>query len=110
VVPGTGIAPVPVAFVHTYRVPALTPSLNNIATHERKRHSREEARNHLEGYLYRLQGLLDPESENKAIHEFGRAEEKEALGKALGAAFEWLGENAEKADEETLRVKRKEIE
>lgn len=84
--------------------------LLSIASYERRRHNREEARNLLEGYLYRLQGLLNPESENKAMEEYAKPEERDALNKAMKEAFEWLADHAESAEEAVLRKKRTDIE
>lgn len=83
--------------------------LNSIATFESAKHAREEARNVLEGYLYRLQSLLADDAENRAIHDFAKPDEKSKLAKLLGETFDWLYENAEEADEPTLRTKRNEL-
>jgi hypoxia up-regulated 1 len=80
--------------------------LKSISTFESAKHSREEARNVLEGYLYRLQALLADDAENTAIHDFAKKDEKARLKKSLGETFDWLQDNAESADEVTLREKR----
>lgn len=80
--------------------------LKSISTFESAKHNREEARNVLEGYLYRLQGLLADDAENTAIHDFAKKNEKAELKKTLGETFDWLNDNAESADEVTLRQKR----
>jgi hypothetical protein len=53
---------------------------------------------------------LDPESDNKALEEFAKPSERDAMRTAMGEAFEWLGDHAESADEATLRKKRTDIE
>jgi hypoxia up-regulated 1 len=84
-------------------------SLTSIASFESAKHSREEARNLLEGYLYRLQNFLSPDSDNKALRAYSTEEERTKLSNLLAQTFEWLGDNAEKADEKTLRAKRTEL-
>lgn len=83
--------------------------LNSIATFESAKSAREEARNLLEGFLYRLQSLLSSEPDNTAIQDFATPKEKESLSKLLAETFEWLGDNAEKADELTFRKKRADL-
>lgn len=53
---------------------------------------------------------MDPSSDNKALEEFATKDEREAMKKAMGEAFEWLAEEAEVADEASLRKKRTDIE
>ena len=60
----------------------------------------------LEGYLYRLQGLLADDAENTAIHDFAKKDEKAKLKQSVAETFDWLQDNAEMADEITLRQKR----
>lgn len=83
--------------------------LNSIATFEGAKAAREEARNLLEGFLYRLQSLLSPEPDNIAVRDFATQKEKDSLSKLLTETFEWLGDNAEKADELTFRKKRADL-
>lgn len=85
-------------------------SLASIASFEAARTSREEARNMLEGYLYRLTGLLDPQTDNTALQEYSKPDEQDKLRVLKEETFEWLLENAEGADEKTLREKRTELE
>ncbi|WVF72219.1 hypothetical protein IAT40_007031 [Kwoniella sp. CBS 6097] len=84
--------------------------LTSIAAFESAKFAREEARNLLEGYLYRLSGLLSDDAENKALHEFASEKERKTLRKNVDEAMEWLGEEAERADEKTLRKKRADLE
>ena len=84
----------------------LTVRLTAIASYESTKTAREEARNLLEGYLYRLSGLLDPEAENRGIQDYSTAAERDALAVLLRSTFEWLGHHAEKADEQSLQAKR----
>ncbi|WWC69381.1 uncharacterized protein I206_103320 [Kwoniella pini CBS 10737] len=84
--------------------------LQSIATFESAKFAREEARNLLEGYLYRLSGLLSEDADNKALHEYATAKERETLRKLVDKSMEWLGDHAETADEATLKGKRSDLE
>ncbi|WWC89981.1 uncharacterized protein L201_004911 [Kwoniella dendrophila CBS 6074] len=84
--------------------------LRSIATYESAKFAREEARNLLEGYLYRLSGLLSEDAENRALHDFAKKEERITLQSIVDKTMEWLGDHAETADEETLKGKRADIE
>jgi hypoxia up-regulated 1 len=53
--------------------------------------------------------LLATDAENTAIHDFAKPDEKAKLAKLLAETFDWLHDNAEKADEATLRKKRDEL-
>lgn len=61
---------------------------------EKARHKKEEARNNLEGYLYRLRDLLDG-GETSPFILFSKPDERKRLEEKLGQAFTWLGEHAE---------------
>lgn len=77
---------------------------------ENSKAAREEARNMLEGYLYRLQNLLSPEASQRALHEFAKADERKRMTKLLEETFEWLAEKAESASEAELKKKRADLE
>ncbi|WWC61044.1 uncharacterized protein I303_103622 [Kwoniella dejecticola CBS 10117] len=84
--------------------------LQSIASFESAKFAREEARNLLEGYLYRLSGLLSQDADNKALHEYASAKERDTLRKLVDKSMEWLGDHAETADEATLKGKRADLE
>lgn len=84
--------------------------LASIATFEAAMRAREEARNILEGYLYRLSNLLEEDAENRALHEFATDSERANLKDLVAVTFDWLHENAEDADVKTLFGKRTAIE
>lgn len=71
--------------------------LSSIAVYERARLAREEARNKLEGYLYRVQNYLSDEPDSKALFDFGTDAERSRLQSSVSSAFNWLSENAESA-------------
>lgn len=84
--------------------------LSSIATFESAMKARAEARNMLEGYLYRLQNLLSDDADNRAVHEFAKPEERKILSKLVEDTFEWLHDHAEDADVKTLLAKRTALE
>ncbi|KAK4684151.1 hypothetical protein P7C73_g6049, partial [Tremellales sp. Uapishka_1] len=84
--------------------------LTSVAEFETAKAAREEARNLLEGYLYRLSNLLSPDADNKALHEFATTSERESIKKLVGETMEWLGDEAERAEEKVLRKKRSDLE
>ncbi|KAK8869653.1 hypothetical protein IAR55_000221 [Kwoniella newhampshirensis] len=84
--------------------------LNSIASFEASKAAREEARNSLEGYLYRLSGFLSADADNKAVQEYSTKEEQKTLKALVDETFEWLGEHAESAEEKLLRAKRAALE
>lgn len=80
--------------------------LSSIVSYESSKVSREEARNGLEGYLYRLSNLLSPDADNKALWDFSTEKERDGLNKLVASTFHWLSDHAESADEKTLRANR----
>lgn len=71
--------------------------LASIGVYEAALRAREEARNRLEAYLYRVQNYLGDEPDSKALFDFGTDEERERLSSGVASAFEWLHEYAESA-------------
>lgn len=88
----------------------LLNRLHAIEAVERQVVEKAEARNQLEGYLYRLQNLLGPDAGSKALQDFSTESEKKQLEAALAAGFEWMSENADKANAADLRDQRDDIE
>ncbi|GMK59381.1 hypothetical protein CspeluHIS016_0703960 [Cutaneotrichosporon spelunceum] len=85
--------------------------LRAIASYEGAMRAREEARNMLEGYLYKLQNLLsDDEAEHKTLHIFSTKEERTGIKDLVGKTLEWLHEHADDATVHTLIKKREAIE
>ena len=87
----------------------MNPRLTSIGAYEAAKVSREEARNLLEGYLYRLSGLLSPDADNRAVQDYSTESERAAMSKLLKETFEWLSEHAERAEEKALRAKRSDL-
>jgi hypoxia up-regulated 1 len=84
--------------------------LMSIATFEAARVAREEARNLLEGYLYRLQNLLSDDADNRAIHDYASDDERKRLNEMVQNAFDWLHDHADDAKTDILLGKRAELE
>ena len=60
------------------------------------RMKRAEARNHLEGYLYRLRDLLDGDADTPFMG-FSKEEEREKLAAGLQETMHWLNEESDSA-------------
>ena len=72
--------------------------------------ARAEGRNLLEGYLYRLSGLLSPDAPSDALFRFGTDSERDKLEIGVKEAFEWMNEAGDSADVQTLLKKRADLE
>ncbi|PVF96398.1 actin-like ATPase domain-containing protein [Serendipita vermifera] len=76
---------------------------------EMLRHKKEEARNMLEGYLYRMRDLLDG-GETSPFMLFSKPEERKKLEDKMWDGFRWVNEEAETADIKELWSRRDEME
>lgn len=81
-------------------------SLTSIASAEAAKAAREEARNILESYLYKLSSLLDPETDRRVLFDFSTEKERDTLSKAVAETFDWMSDHAETASEKELKGKR----
>ncbi|WVQ78425.1 hypothetical protein IAT38_000511 [Cryptococcus sp. DSM 104549] len=84
--------------------------INSVAAYETAKARLEEARNSLEGYIYRLNNFLSPDSDNRSLQEYSTLKEQKALKKLTDESLEWLNEFGETAEEEVLREKLKALE
>lgn len=84
--------------------------MTSISLAEAAKNAREEARNVLESYLYKLSNLLDPDTDKKVLIEFSTDEERDKIAKAVAETFDWMGDHAETASEKELKAKRQAIE
>ncbi|CAK9786928.1 actin-like ATPase domain-containing protein [Cutaneotrichosporon oleaginosum] len=85
--------------------------LRAIASYEGAMRAREEARNMLEGYLYKLQNILTgDEAEHKNLHAFSTKVERTRIKNLVDETLEWLHEHAEEATVHALIGKREAIE
>ncbi|KAL5498189.1 LHS1 [Sanghuangporus vaninii] len=86
-------------------IPALTPAeirrsrdrLIAVDTAEAAKRRREEARNSLEAYLYRLRDLLDDESDASPFKKCSTEEERNALKEKLYDILHWMSEEGDHA-------------
>ena len=76
---------------------------------EASKRRREEARNNLEGYLYRLRDLLE-DDEQTPFKRCSKAEERQALTEKLEGTLSWLHNEADEADTVQFWDKRNAIE
>lgn len=85
--------------------------LRAVASYEGAMRAREEARNMLEGYLYKLQNLLSgDEVEHKNLHAFSTKTERKHIKDLVDSTLEWLHEHADDATVHALIGKREAIE
>jgi len=77
---------------------------------ELARRAREEAMNVLEGYLYRLRGMLSPDQEGSIFFEFSTADERDKLQTGMRDTLAWLEEEGWQAETKELRKKREALE
>ncbi|KAH7910567.1 hypothetical protein BJ138DRAFT_1087445 [Hygrophoropsis aurantiaca] len=92
----TGLSPMSVADKKAGR-----ERLRAIDDKEAAKVRREEARNSLEGYLYRLRDLLEPDNNDGSETPFmkcSKPSERAALSKQVHEAMAWLHDDGEMAD------------
>ena len=73
---------------------------------ETRKRNREEARNSLEGYTYRLRDQLSEEGFIKASTE----EERTSISSLLSVVSEWMWDSAEKAATKDFRSRKTDLE
>ncbi|TDL26892.1 actin-like ATPase domain-containing protein [Rickenella mellea] len=98
-------------------VPALTPTeirkarekLIALDNAEAAKRRREDARNILEGYLYRVRDLLE-EDEQSPFMKCSKEEERSAIREKMESTLLWLHDQADEADTVTFWDKRNALE
>jgi len=81
-------------------------SLRAVDQQEATKVRREEARNTLEGYLYRLRDLLDPENNDTPFKKCSQPKERRAIEDKLDESFTWLNDRGDLAETSQLMDKR----
>lgn len=76
---------------------------------ERAQRRREEERNQLESYIYKLRDVLQSDPET-VFMVYSTTEERDALSNILAEVTSWMHEEAETADLSSLREKRSALE
>lgn len=71
---------------------------------------KEEARNGLEGYLYRVWDLLDEENRDTPFRKCSQEAERAAMAKKLEETFDWLHEHGDVAETSQFLDKRNALE
>ncbi|KAF7373516.1 Actin-like ATPase domain-containing protein [Mycena sanguinolenta] len=71
---------------------------------------KEEARNSLEGYLYRMRDLLDEENRDTPFKQCSQEEERKAIAAKLDESFEWLHDKGDVAETSQFLDKRNALE
>lgn len=84
----------------------MNASLREIKTAETRKLAREEARNVLEAYIYKVRDLV----ENAAFVEASTAEEREVIKSTTESSNEWLWEEADEASTKELKSKKSDLE
>jgi hypoxia up-regulated 1 len=77
---------------------------------EAAKQRREEARNTLEGYLYRVRDLLADENEEHPFRKCSQASERKALAEKLEESITWLHEKGDVAETYQFYDKRNAVE
>lgn len=75
----------------------MTNRLQAINRAEAALRRKEEARNALEAYLYRVRDLLEEEGETP-FRKCSQEEERQTLGQKLEETFNWLHDHGDEAD------------
>lgn len=80
-----------------------------VDTAEAEKRSKEEARNVLESYVYKLRDLLEQEADSD-FFEFSSKEERVKLGKLVDETNEWLATVNDETHATELHAKRRALE
>lgn len=71
---------------------------------------KEEARNTLESYLYRLRDLLDEENKDTPFKKCSQPSERQAISEKMEETFMWLHEHGDSAETSQLFSQRNALE
>ena len=78
-------------------VPTLSIRLIAVDAAEAAKRRREEARNGLEAYLYRLRDLLEDGDESSPFEICSTEDERKAIGKKVHETLHWMSDEADHA-------------
>jgi len=84
--------------------------LRTLDAEEAAKSKKEEARNTLEGYLYRLRDLLDEHSKDTPFVQCSQESERRKIHEKLEESFEWLNEHGDVAETSQLLDRRHALE
>jgi len=77
---------------------------------ESTKQRREEARNSLEGYLYRVRDLLDDDNSQTPFKKCSQESERKTIAQKLEESIAWLHEKGDYADTAQFLDKRNALE
>lgn len=77
---------------------------------ENAKYRKEEARNTLESYMYRLRDLTDEENRDTPFRECSKDAERAAIVSKLEETFEWLHDKGDVAETSQFLDKRNALE
>jgi hypoxia up-regulated 1 len=80
--------------------------LRVLDSEEAARNRRDEARNTLESYLYRLRDLIDNDNDDTPFRKCSKESERHAISEKLEGSFIWLHDKGDAADTTQLLDKR----
>ncbi|EGN94918.1 hypothetical protein SERLA73DRAFT_114391 [Serpula lacrymans var. lacrymans S7.3] len=89
---------------------AARDRLRNMDYQEMGKLRREEARNSLEGYLYRVRDLLDDEIPDTPFKKCSKQSERKAISEKLSETITWLHSEGDDAETSQLREKHNALE
>lgn len=86
------------------------PRLRTLDKEEAAKTRKEEARNTLESYLYRLRDLLEDENPQTPFKKCSTEAERQAITEKLEESFIWLNDRGDSAETSQLLDKRVSLE
>ncbi|KAH8822683.1 Hsp70 protein-domain-containing protein [Flagelloscypha sp. PMI_526] len=89
---------------------AARARLRDIDLTEAAKTRKEEARNSLESYLYRLRDLLDDDNKDTPFKKCSQESERRSILEKLDSTFEWLHDKGDYAETSELLDKRNDLE
>ncbi|TFY61102.1 hypothetical protein EVJ58_g4721 [Rhodofomes roseus] len=84
--------------------------LSTIDNEEAGKRRREEARNSLEAYIYKLRDLLDDDNQENPFNKCSREAERKRIAESLKETSAWVSDHGDDADTNQLLAKRSVLE
>lgn len=85
---------------------SYTSRLRELDVDEAAKNRKEEARNTLESYLYKLRDLLDPENRDTPFKECSQDSERAAIAEKLEETITWLHDKGDVSETSQFLDKR----
>lgn len=93
-----------------FNVMIIRPRLRALDLEESAKNRKEEARNTLESYLYRLRDLLDEDNRDTPFKQCSQPAERSAIGEKVQNTIAWLHDSGDVAETSQFLDKRAAIE